>query len=281
MAGIHEYLSGAHPEWGRIGILSWDTEIFGFAVADFEPGDARATFSSRVAFAETLPRWAEQKGVELISCSVLATDSGWRALLPGLGFHHVDTTLTYAIPRVRTLRFDRHTGVRLATEADRAAVERIAEQGFNAGRYHADPFFPRALANRRYRHFVRETFATLSHDNRVYVTSEHDPVTCFMHTRLRGETGEVVLGGTDPAAQGTVVPLTVWCGALMDLKQSGIRRLESKLSVGNTPMMNIATYAGARFSEAHDVYHWHAPGAPHLHNLDALFTSPGPEHPAV
>lgn len=273
MLGTHEYLCDAHPEWGRVVILPVDTEIFGFGVADLQIGEVRPIFDSRTRFAEALRRWTDQNAVELVGCSVPADESAWRALLPHLHFHYVDTVLSYAVPKLQAWRFDRRRpGVRLATKADRAAVELIAERGFKAGRYHADPLFPRELANRRFRRFVEQTFASLSEDNRVYVT-DRDPVTCFMHTRLHGDTGEIVLGGTDPAAQGTVVPLTVWLGALMDLKRSGIRRLVSKVSAGNTAMINIATYAGARFSEARHVFHWHAERAPHLQRLEALFSA--------
>ncbi|MFL6584188.1 MAG: hypothetical protein ACJ8KU_06690 [Chthoniobacterales bacterium] len=273
MADMQEYLCGAHPEWGRIAILPGDTEIFGFAVADLQVDDPGAIFQGRAAFAQALRRWADQNSVELVGCGVPAGESRWRALLPRLDFRYVETALSFTIPRVQGLQFDqKHARVRLATEADRAAVELIAERGFNAGRYHADPLFPRELANRRYCRFIGEAFADLSDGNRVYVTGGRGSVTCFMHTRLRGDTADVVLGGTDPSVQGTIVPLTVWLGALMDLKQSGVRRLKSRLSAGNTAMMNIAAHSGARFSAAQHVFHWHAEGAAHLHGLNTLWS---------
>jgi hypothetical protein len=39
-------------------------------------------------------------------------------------------------------------------------------------------------------------------------------------------------------------------------------------------MLNIAIYAGARFSDVRHVFHWQAERAPHLLPLDAVFSSP-------
>jgi hypothetical protein len=161
--------------------------------------------------------------------------------------------------------------VRLATVEDQAAVERICEIGFRAGRYHADARFPLALANCRYRQWLANEFASLGETNRVYVAGEIGSPVGFTHVRVNGARAYITIGGADPAVQSSVLPFAVFIGTLEALRDSGVRRAESKLSTGNTPMLNLAAYAGSRFSEPEMVFHWHAPRAPHLENIEALF----------
>jgi len=265
----YQNLSDEHPEWGTIAVLPWDTEIFEFAVADFKPQELRAIVGRRDEVAARLLSWAANGGVQLISCSVSSREAGWRAVLPQIGFAYVDSTLTYTLPRLQTLAIARkHAPVRLATLEDRAAVERICEIGFRAGRYHADPLFPLALANARYRRWLANEFNSLGESNRIYVAGEPGAAIGFTHVRVNGTDAYITIGGADPAVQSSVLPFAVFIGTLEALRDSGVRRAESKLSASNTPMINLASYAGSRFSAPETVFHWHAPDAPHLRQAD-------------
>lgn len=261
----YEHLSQASPDRGRAAVLPWDAEIFGFPVGDYKPGDIRALFAAHTEVAQHLNDWAAKKNVELIACSVPAGERRWRVLLPTIGFTYVDATLTYTVAKLQAARFPRkHVPVRLATPADQPAVERICETGFRAGRYHADARFPLALANARYRRWVGKEFDSLGEANRIYVVGEVGAVTCFTHVRVSGDEAYITIGGADPAVQSSVLPFAVFIGTLEALRDSGVRRAQSKLSAGNTPMLNLAAYAGSRFSEPETIFHWHAPDAPHL-----------------
>lgn len=269
----YEHLSAENPEWGNVALLPWDTEIFGFAVADFKPGDARVIFEHRSAIGARLTSWATEQQAELIGCSVPAAEERWRTLLPRIGFTYVDSTLTYTLPKLQTVRFGRkHTPVRLATMADQAAVERVCETGFRAGRYHADARFPVTLANARYRRWLAKEFESLGDSNRVYVAGKIGAAIGFIHVRVEGDEAYLTLGGADPAMQSGILPFSVFIGTLEALRDSGVRRVESKLSAGNTPMLNLASYAGSRFSEPETVFHWHASESQHLVNFDSLFS---------
>lgn len=268
----YQDLSEGQPELGRVALLPWDTEIFGFAVGDYKAGRVRAVFESRDEIARCLHEWATENAVELIGCSVPADEARWRTLLPRLGFAYVDSTLTYTLPKLQTARFPRkHVPVRLATVADQEAVERICEIGFRAGRYHADALFPLALANKRYRRWLGNEFGSLSESNRIYVAGEVGAAIGFTHVRVKDTEAHITIGGADPAVQSSVLPFAVFIGTLEALRNSGVRRAQSKLSTGNTPMLNLAAYAGSRFSEPEMVFHWHAEEAPHLNKLESLF----------
>lgn len=261
----YEDLSPAEPGWGRVALLPWDGEVFGFAVADFQPGRIEELSTGRNELATRLAEWAAAHSVELIACSVPSSERRWRALLPLLGFSYVDSALTYTVAKLQSAKFPRkHVAVRLATVADKESVERICEIGFRAGRYHADPRFPLALANARYRRWLANEFGSLGDTNRIYVAGEVGAVAGFTHVRVNGEEAYITIGGADPAVQSSVLPFAVFIGTLEALRDSGVRRAQSKLSPGNTPMLNLAAYAGARFSEPETIFHWHAPAVTHL-----------------
>ncbi|MBA3274140.1 MAG: hypothetical protein H0T11_09750 [Chthoniobacterales bacterium] len=267
----YENLVDAQPAFGRIAILPWDTEIFGFPVADYKPGQLQQTFDGRREVVERLRSWAAAKHVELIGCSVPSGERTWRTLLPQFGFTYVDATLTYTLAKLQIAKFPRkHVPVRLATIEDQSAVERICEIGFRAGRYHADPRFPLELANARYRHWLTREFKSLGEANRIYVAGEVGSAVGFTHVRVTNGDAYITIGGADPAVQSGVLPFAVFIGTLEALRDSGVRRAQSKLSAGNTPMLNLAAYAGSRFSEPETVFHWHAADAPHLVPIESL-----------
>lgn len=268
----YQLLAENMPACGRVAVLPWDTEIFAFAVGDYEPGELSAVWAGRDDIRVRLRDWAAENGVELIGCSVAAAEPRWRVLLPALGFTYVDTTLDYSIAPVST-RTPRPTRrVRLAMPADQPAVERICEHGFHAGRYHADARFPRPLAQKRYRTWLAREFENLSDENRVYVGLHTDEVVGFIHLRVRDQQAYMTIGGSYPPARSRTIAAAMFGGAINALRESGVRRIESKLSAGNTAMMNLAAMAGARFTAPRHVYHWHAPDAVHLLAAESLLS---------
>ena len=44
-------LDVGHPEWGKVFVVPWDTEIFGFPVGAYEPGDPGAIGARTIAVA--------------------------------------------------------------------------------------------------------------------------------------------------------------------------------------------------------------------------------------
>src|SRR5262245_3141874 len=85
-----------HPEWGRVFVVPWDTDIFGFPVGTCAPGDVGVLHANLTAFDERLRAWTSAHQVELVSCTVSADEPAWRALMPALGFMCVEQTLDVA-----------------------------------------------------------------------------------------------------------------------------------------------------------------------------------------
>jgi hypothetical protein len=260
----YEPLSAENPAWGEVSILSWDSSVFGFPVASYQPGQPSAVQKDLAAIGEALSIWARENGVELIGCSIATTEPSWLLLLPRLGFLYVDSTLIYSLPKLQLTKFPRRYQLRPATLADQASVERIAGSSFRAGRYHADPLFPEELANLRFRKWLTRAFEELSPASRIFVLGESGAATAFSHSYVNGDNAHITIGGVDASCHGRGQGPAIFLGTFAALQDIGIRRAHSKVSVGNAAAMNCAAFGGARFSEPEHVFHWHSPDAQHL-----------------
>lgn len=252
------------PEWGKVFVVPWDTEIFGFPVGTYEPGEPSALQADLEALGQRLRAWTSTHRVELVSCTVPADDRIWRAVMPALGFLCVEQTLDVAY-RIQT--YDAappSRPVRLATADDRPQIEEIAGHTFHHGRYSADPRFPPDLADRRYRHWVRSACTSTSTEDRVYVVGKPGNVKGFFQLKLVEDRAEVGIMGVAESAKGTPAALDLMTGMQLDLKALGTRWITSKLSAGNTRIMNLVAHFGWRFRNPRATFHWHAPEARHL-----------------
>jgi len=260
------------PDFGRISTLPWDEKIFGFPVADYQSGDARVIAGAKREFSKTLEAWADVNRVELVGASVPAEDVLWCTLLPILGFTFVDYTIKISQPRLQAWTPPPTKGaVRLAEPADEAGVEYIAQHAFRAGRYHRDGRFPRALSDLRYKQWMTNAFTSLGQGSRLYLTGEVGHATGFFHVNLDGEYAYITIIAVAPDKQGGRTGLDLAAGALADLKAIGIRKMNSKISAMNSGVMNLAVFLGWRLADAHAVFHWHAPDAPHLVKEEDVF----------
>jgi GNAT superfamily N-acetyltransferase len=250
------------PGWGRVVIIPWDTDIFGFPVAAYEPGDPGVVGAGLEAFRRRFREWTAAHEVELVACTVGAGDRAWQALLPELGFAWVEQTLRL---RCRLQSFDApppSRPVRLATPDDRPQVEEIAGHAFRHGRYHADPRFPSDLADRRYRQWVRS--AATDPAGRVYVVGDPGSIKGFFQVIVKGDRAEIGIMAVAEAAQGTPVAADLVTGIHLDLKAAGLRWITAKVSATNVRVMNLGIDFGYRFRDPEVTFHWHSPDARHL-----------------
>src|SRR5437588_13114423 len=111
----YQPLSAKKPDWGEVAVLPWDSEVFGFPVATYRATDAPSISRKLPDVREALESWAAANGVELIGCSLSATEALWRFCLPRVGFLYVDSTLIYSLPKLQRTKFPRRYKLRPAT----------------------------------------------------------------------------------------------------------------------------------------------------------------------
>ena len=249
---------------GEIAILPWDTDIFGFAVADYRP-PAPAELARAVGrFRRAIPEWANAHAVELVGCRVPGDAAQGSTPLALSDFRLVEVqiraTLTPLVPsRLPPCRLT----VRPAESLDAEPVARIAGTAFAFGRYHADPLFPRSLAHRRFRVWMERTLAAPTEGTWIGVVGPPGRPEGFVHAELASETADIRLIATDPAGAGLAGP-ELLLGALHAGAARGARRATAQLSAANCAALNLYASLGFRFHEPELVFHWSRPGSRHF-----------------
>jgi hypothetical protein len=259
-----EPLDAGRPEWGTVYVVPWDTDIFGFPVAVWQPGDPGVVSAKLGFLGQRLKEWALLHQVELVACTVAADHRGWRSILPALDFTAVEQTVRIIL---RLQPFDTSppaTPVRLAVAGDIPRVEEIADHAFRHGRYHADPRFPPELADRRYRRWVGNALVSKDPLDRVYVLGRPGTVKGFFQLRLVEDRAEVGIIAVAKTLQGSSAGPQLVAGTQLALKADGVRWITSKVAAANTGLLNLVTHFGYRLRQPETTFHWHSPCAPHL-----------------
>lgn len=253
------------PELGKAAILPWDSQPFGFNVGAYVPTDARSLppTPQRDALRAGIADWMRLHEVELLSCAVPADAFEWSAWLGAAGFTFVDLALTAFARKLTHLPAPRIT-VRMAADEDAPDLERIAGHAFRFGRYHADPRFPKALADDRYQRWIRHALAAQSDQEFVFVSGPAGNPTGFIHATLQGSTIDLRLAAVDPAQSPGILGPSLFTAVLVALRERGARSAKARLSAGNTGILSLYSSLGFLFPEAEAVLHLHAPAAQHL-----------------
>lgn len=255
----------AHPlaadgtPFGEVRLLPWDTETFGFAVADLRLAPSATPALSGAALARELGAWSRLEDVELIGCRVPDGDTAPTRALQEAGFRFVELQLRATRPRLDTSDLERpRLTFRRAEAADRARLVEIATTAFRFGRYHADPDFPGELASRRFRHWIERALDDPSPQTRVGVVGEPGAPAGFVHTELEKGLGDVRLFASDPAAALLAGPALL-NGALRDLAARGAGRVTAQISAANVAALNLYASLRFRFHDPEAVFHWSRP----------------------
>lgn len=246
-------LEGGTSDTGKIARLSWDSEIFGFGVADYEP-PAETTVEPEV-LAGSLAGWEKKNAVQIVSCRVSAGSAALADRLQASGFRFVELQLSATLPRLlgANLR-DPGLTVRAPAPEDHSRLLEIAGTAFRFGRYHADPRFPRVLADRRYRTWVKGALAERSQQTRLFVVGPVGRPVGFLHAAVAEGMADIRLAGVDPDNSGIAGP-ALFLGALKGFAAEGVERITARLSAANTSALNLYASLFFRFHEPELVLH--------------------------
>jgi len=260
----HSFLDPERPQLGSIALLPLDGETFGFGSADLRPGTPDAVGSAELA--ESLRAWAAARGVGIVACRLPAGPGAPPALpwLEGAGFRFVELQVRATLPRLEPAALpENRLTVRRAAPDDAPRILAMAHTAFAFGRFHADPRFPRALADGRYRAWMERALADSRPETWVGVVGPPGEPAGFAHAELASGAADVRLVAADPARPGPIgVELVI--AALRHLAARGARRATARLTPANTAALNVYASLGFRFHEPELVLHWHRPDAPHL-----------------
>ncbi|MFZ0961349.1 MAG: GNAT family N-acetyltransferase [Terriglobia bacterium] len=243
---------------GSVAVVPWDSTIFGFPVASFRPGPGDFAPDQVDIFRSRFAAWMQAKNISLCSSTLTPTQSFWRQVLPQVGFEFVDLSLQAALSLFSAKLPPARFQLRLALPEDHAAIEAIAAESFSHGRYHADPHFPKHLANRRYSQWVRNTLSNPSEIDRMYVLEEGGRVAGFYHVTIEHDVSDLRLAAVAPELKGTGLGVELYAGTLHELRRQNVRRVVTSISALNYNVVNLFSMLGFRFSSPEIIYHRHA-----------------------
>jgi hypothetical protein len=234
----YQPLSSGNPALGTIGILPWDAEIFGFNVAEFIPPEGVPSGD----FGPAVQDWAKAQDAKLVSARLRGDRADWLLALQEAGFRVVDCVVVMGFNNLAKAKLvPAPLPVREATPADRKALMKIAKAGFNAGRYHADPQFPRELADRRYEQWVHNSFERPA-PGTLHTVVEHEGQPAGFTLSIIAADGKSSVGQLTcvrPDLQNNIFGFALAAGQAHVLKARGVVSCRTRLSVNSIPLIRM------------------------------------------
>jgi GNAT superfamily N-acetyltransferase len=255
-----EEICPGRAELGRAALVPWDSEIFGFPVALYQPGAERLDARVREEFVKRFAAWTGTNRISMCACTVPASEaySSWKFYLGEAGFHFVDFSVQATLNGLQHACLpEARTTLRQARSDDRDVIAAMAATAFHNGRYHADALFPRHLADKRYSHWVRNAMSADGGIDRVYVMGLPGSVEGFFHVTVEEGVSDLRLAAVAPALRGTLLGFDLYVSVLDALKGLGVRRVVTSISAANTAVMNVYAMLGFSFSAPEMIFHWH------------------------
>jgi len=233
--------------------VPWDSEAFGFCVGQIDSlqlgtGDPGADFAR-------FEQWCRDEKARLVSCRLPHDRLRESAWLESRGFRFIEMVYQPRLELRQATRLERDD-LRIAPVAtgDLAAIEEIAGTAFTTSRFLLDPELERGLSGRRYRRWVRTSFANPSHqvlkaeiDGSIagfFVIEERSDATAYWH-----------LTAISPAFQRRGIGKALWRAMLARHRDAGLRAVETTVSAHNTPVLNLYAQLGFRLQPGGTTLH--------------------------
>lgn len=237
-------------EWSE---APWDSAIFGYPVLQISRIEVRGpSAGSDFASFEAV---REEMGAGLVSCRLHHANLIESMLLEDHGFRFIE--MLY-MPELNDLTGNDEStglGVRLARESDLQALLDIAGSAFRNERFHVDPRLDSALADQRYRNWVKSSYSHAA--QRLYAL--HDGprlVSFFVIEMLADGTCYWHLNAVAPDAQGMGYGRRAWRAMLHQAKEAGAKRIRTCIVARNHRVLNLYAKLGFRFPPPLMTFHW-------------------------
>ena len=180
---------------------------------------------------------------------VRKTDTELIQVLRSAGFYLVETLLTFVKKPSEDGVLD--SRLREARASDCERVKQIAESSFRFSRFHADPKFDSALAN-RIKAAWAENFFQGQRGHRMLVAEERGHLCGFILLVEKPETTAVDLIAVDPAFQGRGVGQ-----ALLSAAERKGRRIFAGTQKANATSCRMYQKCGYTVDKSESVLHFH------------------------
>jgi ribosomal protein S18 acetylase RimI-like enzyme len=236
-------------------VVPWDTEIFGFPVAqvsrielreDGQPDELLRQFDD----------WCTERDVRLVSCRLDHTRLRESMTLESLGFRFVEMVYEPHLDTFGQLGEPRQAvDVAEAGPADLEAIESLAYVAFTTGRYLLDWRLPPESSKRRYARWVHTSFE--GRDQAVLKAEFGGALVGFFIVERRPDHGVYWhLTAVAPEWQGQGIGMSLWQTMLRRHAAEGATSVRTTISGHNAPAMNLYSRLGFSFSAPQMTFHW-------------------------
>ncbi len=263
-----ELLDKDNPALGQIATIPWDIETFGFGVADYKFDYSQNPTSHNRVISKKIEQWAKQNNIELIGTTAEANDYSQIAFIQSLGFRYIDTTILVKYPNIQQSQYPKSNLVIAPAIAEQLdEIVQISSDVFETGRYHSDKSFPKKLADKRYRDWVKRAFHK-ENQQELFVLQKNNQICAFLVIEIKGKEGRLHLNAVSRNFQGKGIGSDSIALMLSYYKNNGVENAITKVSVSNTRALNLHSKLGAQFENSQILFHWHAPWAKHLLTIE-------------
>ena len=237
-------------------IVPWDSEVFGFPVAqvtriDLGAGDAPA------GLLQQFDDWCTEHDVRLVSCRLDDTRLRESMTLEAIGFRFIETVYEPYLDSLAAVAQPRHdVRVAEASSDDIDAIGSMAHDVFATGRYLLDWRLPPEVSKRRYARWVRTSFD--GSDGQTVLKAELDGALIGFFIVERREEGTVYwhLTAIAPEWHGRGLGMSTWQTMLRRHAAEGATGVRTTISGHNTPVMNLYARLGFSFTSPQMTFHW-------------------------
>lgn len=237
-----------------VSLVPWDSETFGFPVAQIDHLDLGAAATASALF-EDLDAWCADHDVRLISCRLDHGRLRESMTLEAVGFRFVETVYGPRLGSLHRIGDPRHEiDVAEASPGDVGSIEAIASSAFTTGRFLLDQRLDPSLSHRRYANWVRTSFGDPRHT--VLKAEVGGDLVGFFVVERRSD-GVVYwhLTAMAPQWQGQGLGLSVWQTVLLRHRAEGVTSVETTLSGHNLAAINLYARLGFSFASSQMTFH--------------------------
>ena len=231
-------------------LVPWDTDIFGFPVAQISQLDLGPPGTSSSAVFDSFETWCSSHDVRLVSCRLDHTRIRESMELEAHGFRFVEIVYEPRRDGLGDVPSPGHDiEVTDATQADLPAIAAIAATAFTTGRFLLDPRLPPDLSHRRYASWVRSAF-TAPPQRVLKAESAGELVGFFIVERRDDASVYWHLTAVAPEQQGRGIGLSLWRTMLRRHAAEGATFVETTISGHNLAAINLYARLGFAFPSA-------------------------------
>lgn len=238
------------------GLISWDSNIFGFPVAQIDRLEIHRAEKLATAL-NALIAWQQAEDIRLLSVRLPHDQLSTSFMLEDRGFRFIEMVLHPYLDRLDMRDGLDETGlsVSMSTAEDLPVLVEAAADSFGNERFHIDPRISSSCADQRYAYFVEHAYDTA--DQELLVVREGSrPVAFFVTGQPAEQRRHWYLTAVLPAHRGRLgYGHRSWRAVLAYHRDEGIDRVDTTISARNSNVLGLYARLDFRFCAPEMTFH--------------------------